>query len=69
LSGAPATFAGDQFIRAVARADDERLKNPLLFNGVGEFLDRIFGEIFARLEWARDDAGHGNALHLLAGRF
>ena len=68
LGGAPATFTGDQFIRAVAGTNDERLKNPLLFDGVSEFLDRIFGEIFAGLEWARDDAGDGNALHLLAGR-
>src|SRR5688572_7999280 len=69
LGGAPAAFAGDQFIRAVAGANDERLKNPLLFYGISEFLNRIFGEIFARLKWARDDAGHGNALYLLAGRF
>ena len=69
LGGAPATFAGDEFIRPVARADDERLKDSLLFDGVGEFLDRILGEIFAGLKWARDDAGDGNALHLLAGRF
>ena len=39
LGGAPAAFAGDQFIGTVAGTNDERLKNPLLFYGVSEFLD------------------------------
>ena len=68
LGGAPAAFAGDEFKGTVARTDDEWLEDALFFDGVGEFLDRILGEIFARLKWARDDAGDRNALHLLAGR-
>jgi len=66
LRGAPAAFAGDQFKITIALAHDERLDDALFADGIGQFAQRLGGEILARLERAGPDAVEGHALHPFA---
>ena len=66
LRGAPAAFAGDQFKITVALAHDERLHDALFADGIGQFAQRLGGEILARLERAGADAVQRHALDALA---
>ena len=57
LGRAPAAFASDQLEGVAVLANDERLKDALFADGVGEFSERFLGKVAARLERARMDTG------------
>ena len=66
LRRAPAAFAGNQFKISAAFAHDERLDDALFADGIGQFAQRLVGEILARLERAGADAVQRHALDALA---
>ena len=66
LRRAPAAFAGDQFKKSVALADDERLDDALFADGIGQFAQRLVGKFLARLERGRADAVQRHAQHAFA---
>gem|GEM_PF-2117738 len=58
LGGAPTAFARDQFEGVAILADDERLKDTLFADGVGQFSEGLLGKVAARLERAGMDTRH-----------
>jgi hypothetical protein len=62
LGGAPATFSGNEFKKAFAFPDDERLHNALFADGIGQFLQGLGGKLFSGLEGGRTDAVQRDAL-------
>lgn len=58
LGGAPPAFTGDQFKNVAALADDERLDDSLLLDGVRQFLKRFRGKILAWLKGTRANSCH-----------
>ena len=66
LRRAPAAFAGDQFKKTATLAHDERLDDALFADGIGQFAQRLVGEILARLERAGADAVQRHALDVFA---
>ena len=66
LRRAPAAFARDQFKTTAALAHDERLDDALFADGIGQFAERFFGKVLARLERAGPEPGQRHALDMLA---
>ena len=52
----PAALAGDDHVIVARRPKQDRLKNPAFANRIGEFVERIFIELDARLPGIRLDA-------------
>ena len=57
LGRPPAPFARDQFVASVGRPHDEGLQDPVLPNGVDQFLQGIAPKFFPGLKRAGSDAG------------
>jgi hypothetical protein len=66
LRRAPAPFTGDDFKMIAAVANDERLNNPLLANGIRQFAQRFGWKILPRLECAGPNAIKRHALDAIA---
>jgi len=66
LRRAPAAFAGDKFEMVPAVANDQRLNNSLLADGIRQFAQRVGSKILARLECARANAAERHALNTFA---
>ena len=66
LRRAPAAFASHDLIIVAVRADDDRLDHPALRDGSGEFLERGFVEMAARLAGVRGDRADRDHPHRAA---
>ena len=66
LCRAPAAFSGDQLEGVAFLADDERLDDALFADGIRQFAQRFFGEIFSRLQRAGLDALKSDAKDFFA---
>jgi hypothetical protein len=67
LSGAPTTLARDQLVPALNRADDERLNNAVLLDGIDQLLQGVPRKFLARLKRAGCDAAQDDLMDFFAG--
>ena len=60
LGGAPAAFPGDEFVAVFRGSDDEGLDDAAFPDRIGQFAQRLFGEILTGLEgtWANGAQRH-----------
>ena len=67
FGGAPAAFARDELVFAVAFAHDERLDDAMFADRLHEFQQAFSPEVGARLEGTCDDLAGRDFLHPLSG--
>ena len=67
LGRAPAAFARDQLKLAFSWPNDKRLNDSALPDGLDQLGERFAFKFASRLQWARDNGGEADLLHLFAG--
>ena len=67
--GAPATFARDELEETANLADNERLDDAVLADGIDQLGEQFGSEIGTRLQRAGHDPRERDALHAIARRF
>src|SRR5688572_23253292 len=69
LCRAPAALTGDDLEALAVRSQQDRLQYSTLGNGIGEFLDRLFLELNARLLWIGADSPDLDFPHAAGARW
>ena len=65
-AGAPPALAGNQLKAAVYFADDQRLNDAVLADGLDQFGQRFFAQVFARLQRTWEERVERDSAHHLA---
>jgi hypothetical protein len=66
LGCAPAAFARNQLKLAFSRPNDKRLNDSALPDGFDQLGECFALKFASRLQWARDNGGEADLLHLFA---